>query len=51
MYDHQLGNIAYFQRYHSGKYFSRVFAHKMAVKASWHRNYVTVTLWFGLSRV
>jgi len=37
------------QRYHSEKHISefypyRSFTHKMAAKASWHRNYVTVTL-------
>ena len=32
-----------FQRYHSENIYES-FTHKMAAKASWHRNYVTVTL-------
>ena len=33
-----------FQRWHSEKHLSTFITHKMAAKASWHRNYVTVTL-------
>jgi len=33
-----------FQRCHSEKNIYKSFIHKMAAKASWHCNYVTVTL-------
>jgi len=36
-------NKAYFSNI-TVKYIYQSFTHKMAVKASWHRNYVTVTL-------
>ena len=33
-----------FQRYHTENIINQSFTHKMAAKASWHWNYVTVTL-------
>jgi len=36
-----------FQRDYSGKNISQSVTHKIAAKASWHRNYVTVTLCMG----
>jgi len=43
LYDHQLGNKACFSDITVKKHFQS-FTHKMASKASWRRNYVTVTL-------
>jgi len=43
VYDRQLANKAYFSDITVAS-ISQSFAHKMATKASWRRNYVTVTL-------
>ena len=43
LYDHCLANKAYFSAI-TVKNIYESFTHKMAAKASWHRNYVTVTL-------
>jgi len=42
-YVHWLANKAYFSEI-TVKNISQSFTHKMAAKASWNRNYVTVTL-------
>jgi len=42
LYDHYLANKAYFSAIIVKKIIYESFTHKMATKASWHRNYVTV---------
>jgi len=47
LYDHYLANKAYFSAIIVKKIIYESFTHKMATKASWHRNYVTVTLYIA----
>jgi len=49
LYNHYLANKAYFSAI-TVKNIYESFTHKMATKASWHRNYVTVTLCINTSR-
>ena len=46
--NHYLANKAYFSAI-TVKNIYESFTHKMATKASWHRNYVTLTLYITIS--
>ena len=48
-YDHYLANKAYFSDI-TVEYIYESFTHEMAAKASWHRNYITVTVCIHTTR-